>query len=273
MLDDPAKVVRKVLLIIVICFVAIFLRGIFNLYMHGGTFLWMHKDRVRSDDIIVHTTGDLTEKFVIDIFNSSDNGKDGEGGGRRAKDGAVDLAKKREALLKCPAIESVVITRMHSGKIIISVTERRPVARLADSNLVIDGTGIIFHKVEALNHLPIIDGYKINSFVAVPGKDIKVIPMAIATLHLLKILGEPDSVINADIIYSFDLSNRDYLIFYLKNNKKVRFKWDNMMNPSYDEGLKFLKTQLGGLALILQDPRSAEHREIDVIIPNRGHSR
>jgi len=170
----------------------------------------------------------------------------------------VSLAKAREALAALPQVERVDIQRALPSKITIEITERRPVAWLAEAkttdpstsekSFLIDSKGVLFKPKRQLPEylrLPAIFGAPVENYL--PGETVET-PEVCAALEL--VLKNADA--NRFHLQSIDLSKRYCLIATDAMRSKLTF------------GLDDIGRQLDRLGAVL-DYAAAQGKEIRTV--------
>ncbi len=147
---------------------------------------------------------------------------------------SVNLAQARAALAELPQVEQVELRRALPNKIAIELTERRPVAWLADtgvpdpaaaeSSFLIDAKGIFFKPKRQLPEylrLPVIYGAQPENFL--PG-DLAQAPELCAALELIRLNADTGRM----LIRSIDLSKRYCMVVTNSTGEKILFPLDEI---------------------------------------------
>jgi len=146
----------------------------------------------------------------------------------------VSLAKAREALAALPQVERVDLQRSLPNKIIVDITERRPVAWLAEAkatdpsssekSFLIDSKGVLFKPKRQLPEylrLPAIYGAPVENYL--PGETVDT-PEVCAALELV----QKNSDANRFRLQSLDLSHGYCLIATDAKRAKLTFGIDDI---------------------------------------------
>ena len=158
----------------------------------------------------------------------------------------INLKKARTAIAEIPQVESVDVTRVLPNKIAISLSERRPVAWIADRedpdataserSFLVDGRGIVFRpkrQVPEYLRLPVIYGIQPENYL--PGDQIEM-PELTAALELISL----NSAFNRFHFRSIDLSKGYCMEVIDARRAKVTFGFDRVaqqldrLNAIYD---------------------------------------
>jgi len=161
----------------------------------------------------------------------------------------ISLAKAQAALAELPQVERVELRRVLPNKITIEMTERRPVAWLADigvpdpvtaeTSFLIDAKGSLFKPKRQLPEyfrLPVIYGVQPENFLS--GEVVQVAEVRSA-LDLIRINGETGRV----LIQNIDLSNGYCMVITNGRGAKISFPLDDI-----DRHLDRLTAVLDGVA-------------------------
>lgn len=146
----------------------------------------------------------------------------------------VSLAKAREALAKLPQVERVDLQRSLPNKIVIDITERRPVAWLAEAkatdpsasekSFLVDSKGVLFRpKIQLPEYLrlPAIYGVPVENYL--PGETVDT-PEVCAALELV----QKNSDANRFRLQSLDLSLGYCMIATDAKRAKLTFGIDDI---------------------------------------------
>ncbi len=147
---------------------------------------------------------------------------------------SISLAKARAALAELPQVEQVELRRTLPNKITIEMTERRPVAWLADvgvpdpaaaeTSFLIDAKGSLFKPKRQLPEylrLPVIYGVQPENFLS---GDVVQVPELRSALDLIRINGETGRV----LIQSIDLSKGYCMVITDGKGAKISFPLDDI---------------------------------------------
>ncbi len=131
-----------------------------------------------------------------------------------------------------PNFRDIKIERGLPSRVVITVDEREPIARIApprgraNSNLVVDREGVVFRFSLNTALLPII--HEADSTSTPPGK--RLTGHAAAALRLVEVAAQPEL---ADLrVLEVNTSHKDYLFVTLGNYDRVKLAWDHMDEDS-----------------------------------------
>lgn len=137
-------------------------------------------------------------------------------------------AKRAELMAKVPNIRTLAVSRKLPDRVVITVGEREPVARLAlkgqrnATGRVVDAEGVVFMRRVGTEMLPVIR--EAHQPGTQPGKTLP--PRARAALLLVSLCREQDFAgLN---ILEVDTSNQDYLVAVLGNYQRAKIAWEGM---------------------------------------------
>ena len=266
----PIKALLGVFLVVVFLWM---IRWLLQLCFFGGRFFWKTIPGPKIERIEVHAGDTITAPILLDylkiekgmpLFDHS-----------HSIFGTLfscDIREKQRLLLeKAPTLASATITRRMPDTIVISVTERVPVARLARSALGIDRNGILFVSRHGMEGLPSVCLKKSSSPRRAGdrlGRKFSEGVLADATLELIDALASGDCRLSMNDLVSVDLSKIDYLECLFANRSRVKLAWTEMGKGS-SYGRRCLIAQLNGLADAMNSPRAHGRFHFDVTIPGR----
>ncbi len=170
----------------------------------------------------------------------------------------IDLAVVRKRYLEMSTISSVRVTRKLPDTLVIMIDERDPVARLGRTNLVIDDSGTVFVLPGGTRSLPIITGYQhLRGNPLAPGD--KATGLLVSAIELVRYAGDDEGHLPMTDI---DLSNSDYLLCTLYDQRQARISWDNMTSRS-EQSRESLKMRVCRLLAAMNDSRAEGHSLFD----------
>lgn len=127
-----------------------------------------------------------------------------------------------------PNFRDIQIERKLPDRVVITVDEREPLARVAPprgraaSNRVVDREGVVFRFLPNTALLPVIR--EADAVPTPPGKRLS--GHAAAALRLVEVAAQPDL---ADLrVLEVNTSHKDYLLVTLGNYDRVKLAWDRM---------------------------------------------
>jgi len=177
----------------------------------------------------------------------------------------MSIRKTRELLLqRANNLSGVEIRRVFPDTVEIYLTERIPLARLAESrHLVVDREGIVFAQRADAMELSLLWGGA-QSPVR-PGH--RVARHALPALDLLEVCryGLRDGL----DIRSVNVERPDYLLLKLGDGKEVKFAWESMEERTEASRMR-LNRQLGYLAKAIRTRQSDGKMVVDATFPDRA---
>ena len=259
----------KVLLylgITIVCFC--FLQSLLRVYLFGGRILWKTVPGPRVKHIEVNAGETITAMHLLDSLKIEENAPlFGQSRSLFSCLFSSDIRKMQRSLLRqYPTLASATITRRMPDTVIISVTERAPVARIASKrSLAIDRNGILFVHRRGVEGLPIVRG---THFAVEQGQKFSKSQMADAVLELLDFLASNESKISIFDLEIIDMTKHDYLQCVFSDHRRAEMAWEEM-GKGTRRGRAYLGKQVNGLACSMKSPRAKGHSNFDATIP--GH--
>ncbi len=134
-----------------------------------------------------------------------------------------DIARKRKMVLKNGFVaREVSITRHLPDRLVVRVTEREPVARMADDpGQLVDGGGMVFSGSWSAS-LPRITGTQ--GFIVAPGTQLQ--SMARAAAMFARVLRAMN--VTNFFVERIDASREDYLLLTLPEQRRVMLAWEGI---------------------------------------------
>lgn len=177
----------------------------------------------------------------------------------------INIAGVRKNLIeKAPTVKDVEIHRKFPGTIKVSVIERMPVVRIADSrNMVADKDGFLFAVRSGLADLPVLwgCGEKTSAGTRLAGT-------ALSALDLLEYCR--DNLKDDLVVRSVNIERSDYFVLELGDQRPVRFAWKRMKERSAASHASLVK-QLECVAKALKTREAAAGGLIDATIDGQIH--
>lgn len=150
----------------------------------------------------------------------------------------INISKIRETLLRLPQVETAEVQRMLPNKIVITITERQPVAWVAEKqdenaaspggSLLIDAQGALFQcrtQLPAYFHLPVI--YGVESACMEPGQELQS-PEIKAALDLIRLSNSDSALQTRFQATGIDVSKGYCLVVTDRNHAKITFGFDRL---------------------------------------------
>lgn len=140
---------------------------------------------------------------------------------------SINVDEKRDELLqKAPSIKDISIQRYMPDRLVISIIEREPVARVGIDGQVVDDEGVVFARSSKdASTLPVICKMKIKGKpkMPVPGDRLEGIDMA--AVRLAASTFRPECKMRLSYI---DTSKSRYLHLIFPDGREARIAWDDM---------------------------------------------
>lgn len=261
----PSGLVLRVAAVLACLWLA---RSLLSVCFFGGRFLWKTIPGPTVARIEVHAGETITAPLLRDYLQIEE--------GMPLFDRSRSLlgvlfscdirAKRRRLLEKAPTLASATITRRMPDTLIVSVTERVPVARLDSYPLVVDRDGVLFVRRRGIEGLPSIRGGKPSP--ARLGMKFAAGRLADAALELIDCLSSGECAISPVDLDSVDISRPDYIECVFTDRRRAKLAW-NEMGEGTPYGRRCLVAQLNGLSDSMKSPRARGRFRFDVTIP--GH--
>ena len=187
----------------------------FHAYYRKSTDLFVVKDT--EENIIIDTgrtvTPDLVKMFLgikegVNLFS-------------------INVDEKRDELLKkAPSIKDISIQRYMPDRLVISIIEREPVARVGIDGQVVDDEGVVFARSSKdASTLPVICKTKIKGKPKMPVPGDRLQGMDMAAVRLAASTFRPDCKTRLNYI---DTSKSRYLHLIFPDGREARIAWDDM---------------------------------------------
>lgn len=261
----PAKTLLRIGMAVGIVWMVL---SLLRVCFFGGRILWKTIPGPRVRHIEVHAGETITAPLLLDYLQI----EEGMPLFDRSRSFLVGLfscdirEKQRRLLEKAPTLASATITRRMPDTIVISVTERVPVARLERFPFGVDRNGILFVRRRGIEGLPSIRG--VHPASAGLGKKFAEGWIADAALELIDCLANGESMISFVDLAVIDVSKADYLECTFTDRRRAKVAWTEM-GKGTPYGRRCLVAQLNGLAQAMASSRSRGRSRFDVTVP--GH--
>lgn len=198
--------------------VAVVIAGLtfaFHMYYCKSTTLFVVKD---TEANIIIDTGRTVTPDLVKMFLGIEEG---------VNLFSINVNEKRDELLqKAPSIKDISIKRYMPDRLVISIIEREPVARVGMDGQVVDDEGVVFARSSRdACTLPVICKTKIR------GKQKKSVPgdklqgMDMAAVRLAASTFRPDC---KSRLHYIDTSKSRYLHLIFPDGREARIAWDDM---------------------------------------------
>jgi cell division septal protein FtsQ len=182
----------------------------------------------------------------------------------------MDIGRIRTDFLeKTPGARGIEITRDLPDRMIVTVTERVPLAVIGMNGfLVTDREGVMFVMRSGTREMPVIKGF--GGTAVKPGGRLR--GMATAALQVLEACSNPDLGLELSEV---DITNREYLLLKVadgKDGKMVRLSWDKMEETTA-ESKQNMMVKLRTLSQAMQARESQTLSRMDVTYEDRIYGR
>jgi cell division septal protein FtsQ len=187
-------------------------------------FFWQNPD-YNLAEVEIHTDGPLTRDQIMETASIHEG----------VNIFSVKLGSARKALMDLPQVERAEIERVLPNKLSIDITERKPVAWVADKEdsapgadpgpFLIDHGGILMHmksEVPEYYHLPVICGVNVGNYEA---GEILDLPEVLSALELIHLTGENPARYQ---VRNVDVSKGYCMVVTDEHHGKITFPLDNI---------------------------------------------
>lgn len=227
------------------------------LIAHGGWALFSHyyfktapifELRDLRQNITVHTGKTLTPEVICGVL------------GLREGVNVFDLPieqKRIELMERAANIRNITIVRRMPNKLIITIIEREPIARIGITGTegrVVDEEGVVFNRNAGIGALPFIKGAD-NLAHLKPGDRLH--GMAMSAVRLVVSAQRPEVRLR---LLELDTVKEDYLLLTFSDHRQAKFAWDGMdddekdttsrMQAHFDELGTFMESEAGRICLM-----------------------
>ncbi|MDD4103055.1 MAG: FtsQ-type POTRA domain-containing protein, partial [Kiritimatiellae bacterium] len=206
----------KILLIFLFAAAGVALTGycgwlVFSSYYRNASELFVLRD-VR-ESVTINTGKTLTPDLVCEVLGLHEG----------VNIFSLDIAaKRRELLEQAPNIKDMSIVRRMPNKLMITIVEREPVARVGTNGRVVDEEGVVFIRYAGIGGLPLIKG--MDGFAQIKpgdrlyGNDMAAVRLAVNSLR-------PECRLR---LLALDASKADYLFLTFSDYRQAKFSWAGM---------------------------------------------
>jgi len=170
----------------------------------------------------------------------------------------IPIEQKRKELLEWTAnIRDLSIVRRMPNKLIITIIEREPIARIGFTGTegrVVDEEGVVFNRNAGISALPLIKGSE-NIAGLKPGDRLHGIAMS--AVRLVNSAQRPEVRLR---LLELDTVKDDYLLLTFSDHRQARFAWEGMdddekdtfakMQAHFDDLAKLMETEAGAVCLM-----------------------
>lgn len=176
---------------------------------------------------------------------------------------ALSIEQKRSELLEqAPNIRDISIVRRMPDKVLITIIEREPIARVGSNGRVVDEEGVVFVRYAGTGGLPMIKGSDLLAQIK-PGDHLRGKEMA--AVRLVQNALRPDCRLRLLVV---DTAKDDYLLLTLSDHRQAKIAWDGMSDDEKDTDAK-MQRQFDQLALAMESEIGRGCLLWDATIPGR----
>ena len=172
---------------------------------------------------------------------------------------------RREFLLRALNIKTMRMTRILPDKLVVRMSERRPIMRIEPGGLVVDDEGVIFPRYVSVSGLPLLTGV---DGIHACSQGSSLTGMARAAVFLISCLEKKPYQLPVIMI---DAAMPDYLVLTLIDQKQVTMAWDGMLEArgGSPEGLRDLLMKLSELSRAMNTPAGRSRRFWNATVKGR----
>jgi hypothetical protein len=218
----------------------------FNYYYFGSSKLFELRNLRHT--VTVNTGKTLTPEVIYGVLGL----KEGENVFE------LPIEQKRKELMERTAnIRDISIVRRMPNKLIITIIEREPIARVGITGMegrVVDEEGVVFNRNAGIGALPFIKGAD-NIAGLKPGDRLH--GMAMSAVRLVINVQRPEVRLR---LLELDTVKEDYLMLTFSDHRQAKFAWDGMdddekdtaakMQAHFDELGTFMESEAGRICLM-----------------------
>jgi hypothetical protein len=248
-IELPPKVKFSLLLVLILLTTWLVCQGgwfLFNHYYFRTSPIFTLKD-IRKN-VTVTTGKTLTAEVICGVLGLTE--------GVNVFD--LPIEQKRKDLLEWTAnIRDLTIVRRMPNKLIITITEREPIARIGmkgTEGRVIDEEGVVFNRNAGIGTLPLIKGSE-NIGSLKPGDRLRGIDMS--AVRLVNSAQRPEVRLR---LLELDTVKDDYLLLTFSDHRQAKFAWEGMdddekdtfakMQAHFDDLARLMETEAGSICLM-----------------------
>lgn len=264
MLTGRAKILRFALSLAAAALSAAFLNGLAGFYLKGGRFLFFEEMERTITKVSVSCGETISPRDLKDYCLV-------EEGLPLFPDGIFSLSmeRRREFILdRAPTLKSLSIQRKLCGDVLITATERIPLASISvyeRRSFAVDSEGTVFCSFSGDNAIPFLSGLPLS--LMEPGKNIcGQGSVATAAIALLKFIADGKSPFRQTDVKGVDVSGKDFVLMHFADGRTAKIAWQGMHGEEAFPGEKYMAAQLEGLHKSMHDGRSAGYRRFDATI-------
>ena len=187
----------------------------FHMYYRKSTDLFVVKD---TEENIIIDTGRTVTPDLVKMFLGIEEG---------VNLFSINVDEKRDELLqKAPSIKDISIKRYMPDRLVISIIEREPVARVGMDGQVVDDEGVVFARSSKdASTLPVICKTKTKGKPKKPVPGDRLQGMDMAAVRLAASTFRPDCKSRLNYI---DTSKSRYLHLIFPDGREARIAWEDM---------------------------------------------
>lgn len=218
----------------------------FNHYYFGSSKLFELRNLHQT--VTVNTGKTLTPEVIYGVLGLQEGGN------------VFDLPieeKRKELMDRAANIRDISIVRRMPNKLIITIIEREPIARIGITGTegrVVDEEGVVFNRNAGIGALPFIKGAD-NIAQLKPGDHLR--GMAMSAVRLVANAQRPEVRLR---LLELDTIKEDYLLLTFSDHRQAKFAWDGMddeekettakMQAHFDELGLFMESEAGRICLM-----------------------
>jgi hypothetical protein len=248
-IELPPKVKLGLLLMFILLTTWLVCQGgwsLFNHYYFNSSPIFTLKDLRKN--VTVTTGKTLTAEVICGVLRLTEGVNVFE----------LPIEQKRRDLLEGMAnIRDLTIVRRMPNKLIITIIEREPIARIGvkgTEGRVIDEEGVVFNRNAGIGALPLIKGSE-NIASLKPGDRLRGIDMS--AVRLVNCAQRPEVRLR---LLELDTVKDDYLLLTFSDHRQAKFAWEGMdddekdtfakMQSHFDDLARLMETEAGSICLM-----------------------
>lgn len=225
----------------------------FNRYYLHSENLFILKDIQR--DVVINTKGKTLTPDLVRMMLNLENGTN------LFWRSIVDC--RAELQERAPNIKDVSITRCLPGRVIFSIVEREPIARVGKGTdgYVTDEDGVVFVRYR-MDALPLIKGSDALAQVK-PGDRLHGI-----TLSAVKLVYNAMRPECRQRLLEVEIKKEEYFLLTMADYRQANFAWDGILDPERDS-VAIMQNHFDQLGFFMESDAGRQSRFFDARIPKR----